>query len=99
MRNGGSGLNPAAPVSWHQAGMAVDINGTTSSAFPQIINAMESQGLTWGGTFHTPDRPHFQLPGAGTLWGHGSRIILAWPTPEDIKAACPESTVPCPILY
>ena len=28
--------------------------------------------------------------------GGGSRIILAWPTPQDIKAACPESQVPCP---
>lgn len=66
MRNGGSGPNPAAVVSWHQAGMAVDINGTTSSYFPAIISAMQAQGLTWGGTFHTPDRPHFQLPHAGT---------------------------------
>lgn len=42
MRNGASGPNPAAIVSWYQAGMAVDINGTTSSYFPTIINAMQS---------------------------------------------------------
>jgi RHS repeat-associated protein len=66
MRNGASGPNPAAIVSWHQAGMAVDINGTTSSSFPTIISAMQAQGLTWGGTFSHRDPPHFQLPRAGT---------------------------------
>lgn len=66
MRSGGSGLNPAAVVSWHQAGMAVDINGTASSNFPAIVSAMQAQGLTWGGTFTHRDLPHFQLPRAGT---------------------------------
>lgn len=67
MQNGASGPNPAAAVSWHQAGMAVDINGTSSSYFPTIINAMTTQGLTWGGTFTThPDPPHFQLANPGT---------------------------------
>jgi RHS repeat-associated protein len=66
MQNGGSGPNPAATVSWHQAGMAVDINGTSSSFFPTIISAMQAQGLTWGGTFTHRDPPHFQLPRPGT---------------------------------
>ena len=66
MRNGASGPNPAAVVSWHQVGMAVDINGTTSSYFPTIINAMQAQGLTWGGNFTHPDPPHFQLAPPGT---------------------------------
>jgi len=66
MRNGASGPNPAAVVSWHEVGMAVDINGTASANFPTIISAMQAQGLTWGGTFMHPDPPHFQLPGAGT---------------------------------
>lgn len=66
MQNGGSGPNPAARVSWHQVGMAVDINGTSSSFFPTIISAMQAQGLTWGGTFTHRDPPHFQLPRAGT---------------------------------
>lgn len=66
MRNGASGPNPAAIVSWHQAGMAVDINGTASSYFPTVISAMQAQGLTWGGTFSHRDPPHFQLPRAGT---------------------------------
>ncbi len=66
MQNGGSGPNPAATVFWHQAGMAVDINGTANSIFPTIISAMQAQGLTWGGTFTHRDPPHFQLPRPGT---------------------------------
>jgi RHS repeat-associated protein len=66
MRNGASGPNPAAAVSWHEAGMAVDINGTASSYFPIIVGAMQRQGLIWGGTFIHRDLPHFQLPPAGT---------------------------------
>jgi RHS repeat-associated protein len=66
MRNGASGPNPAAVVSWHEVGMAVDINGTASSYFSKIISAMKGQGLTWGGNFSHRDPPHFQLPRAGT---------------------------------
>jgi hypothetical protein len=66
MRKGASGPNPAAIVSWHQAGMAVDIDGTTSNYFPTIMNAMHAQGFTWGGTFIHRDPPHFQLPAGGT---------------------------------
>jgi D-alanyl-D-alanine dipeptidase len=66
MRNGASGPNPAPVVSWHQVGMAVDINGTSSSSFPTIIGAMGAQGLTWGGTFSRRDPLHFQLAPAGT---------------------------------
>jgi RHS repeat-associated protein len=65
MRNGASGPNPAAIVSWHQVGMAVDLN-TRGGNFRAIINAMTSQELTWGGSFRRPDPPHFQLPPAGT---------------------------------
>src|SRR2546430_13968282 len=66
MRRGASGPNPAAVVSWHQAGMAVDINGTRTTNFGIIIGVMQSYGLTWGGTFNHPDRPHFQMAPAGT---------------------------------
>lgn len=66
MQNGASGPNPAAKVSWHQAGMSVDINGTRSASFPVVIGAMKAQGMTWGGTFSRRDPPHFQLPKAGT---------------------------------
>ena len=66
MRYGASGPNRAAVVSWHQAGMAVDINGTSSSYFPTIVGAMSAQGLTWCGTFPHRDPPHFRMPPAGT---------------------------------
>jgi RHS repeat-associated protein len=66
MQTGASGPNPAAIISWHQVGMAVDINGTTSSFFPTIVSAMQAQGLRWGGTFTHRDPTHFQLPPAGT---------------------------------
>ena len=66
MIQGGSGLNPAAHVSWHEVGMAVDLNSRVSN-FSDIENAMAAQGLVWGGTFHTkPDIVHFQIPAAGT---------------------------------
>lgn len=65
MRNGASGSNPAARTSLHQIGMAIDLNTMTSS-FATIKSVMQSHGLTWGGNFKTPDRPHFQLPPAGT---------------------------------
>lgn len=65
MLHGASGPNPAAAVSWHQAGMAVDFN-TMGGNFAAIKAAMTAQGLTWGGTFRRPDPVHFQLPAAGT---------------------------------
>ena len=65
MRNGASGTNPAARVSLHQVGLAVDVN-TLGGNFGAIREAMSRQGLTWGGNFRKPDRPHFQLPPPGT---------------------------------
>ncbi len=60
MQNGGSGSNPAARFSWHQAGGAVDIGGTHSRQFPTIISVMKSNGFVWGGDFHgRTDPPHF----------------------------------------
>jgi RHS repeat-associated protein len=60
MRAGGSGSNPAAKVSWHQAGAAVDINGTRSPQFKTIIAVMEKHGFVWGGNFKPKaDAPHF----------------------------------------
>jgi hypothetical protein len=60
MQNGGSGSNPAAQFSWHQAGGAVDIGGTHSRQFPTIISVMKSHGFVWGGDFHgRTDPPHF----------------------------------------
>jgi hypothetical protein len=65
MLQGASGPNPAAAISWHQAGMAVDFN-TMGGDFAAIKAAMIAKGLTWGGTFRRPDPVHFQLPTAGT---------------------------------
>jgi len=60
MQNGGSGSNPAAKMSWHQAGAALDINGTSSRQFPTIISVMKSHGFVWGGDFNShKDPPHF----------------------------------------
>jgi len=65
MRAGGSGSNPAARVSLHQVGLAVDIN-TRTPHFPVIRSVLTRHGLTWGGGFRRVDRPHFQLPPANT---------------------------------
>jgi RHS repeat-associated protein len=65
LRKGGSGPNPAAALSWHQVGSAVDLNTQTSS-FSAIRAAMIAQGLTWGGTFRRREPWHFQLAPAGT---------------------------------
>jgi hypothetical protein len=60
MQNGGSGSNPAAKISWHEAGAAVDINGTRLPQFKTIILVMEKNGFVWGGNFHSSkDPPHF----------------------------------------
>jgi hypothetical protein len=60
MQSGGSGTNPAAKVSWHQAGAAVDINGTRSPEFKTIISVMKKNGFVWGGDFKShKDPPHF----------------------------------------
>ena len=66
MQAGGSGPNPAATVSWHQAGEAVDFNGTRSSNFGIVVVDMEAHGFTWGGTFNRRDPPHFQMAPKGT---------------------------------
>src|SRR5712691_11632066 len=71
MRQGGSGSNPAAVVSYHEAGLAVDLNHTTSLDFVSVIQAMEQQGLAWGGNFRKPDPPHFD----GRRFGGSPRIV------------------------
>ncbi len=61
MRQGGSGSNPAATVSFHQSGWAVDVN-TLTSDFSSIRRTFEKDGFSWGGNFRPkPDRPHFEM--------------------------------------
>jgi hypothetical protein len=53
------------PTGLHQIGLAVDINSNDPN-FEAIKNALTAEGLTWGGTFNTPDPVHFQLAPGGT---------------------------------
>jgi len=60
MQSGGSGSNPAAKTSWHEAGAAVDIGGTRTPQYKTIISVMKKNGFVWGGDFHSKkDPPHF----------------------------------------
>lgn len=57
-----------ARVSWHQAGAAVDFGPNSNAGnFDSIRAAMTQAGFVWGGSFNTPDRPHFQSQPRGTL--------------------------------
>jgi hypothetical protein len=59
-----------ARVSWHQAGAAVDFGPKSNGDhFEAIKAAMTGAGFVWGGTFSTPDPPHFQSQPAGTSPG------------------------------
>lgn len=60
-------LFPAANVSWHQQGLAVDFGINTNAPYNgQIRSAMTAQGMTWGGPFKPkPDPVHYQQPPAG----------------------------------
>jgi hypothetical protein len=69
LRNGHDPLviTPAR-VSWHQVGAAVDMGlNSNGRNFDTIRAAMSQAGFAWGGTFTTPDRPHFQSQPAGTF--------------------------------
>ena len=60
LRKGGAGKNPVAKgTSLHQAGYAVDINGTKDPKFKTIRRVMKKHGFSWGGYFKEPDPPHF----------------------------------------
>lgn len=60
--------------SYHQYGLALDIVPQAYESLPewnpdgpywaQIGAIGKSLGLTWGGDWHTPDRPHFELEAA-----------------------------------
>lgn len=56
-----------AQVSWHEVGAAVDFGPNSNAGyFTPIQAAMAQVGFVWGGTFSTPDAPHFQSQPAGT---------------------------------
>jgi D-alanyl-D-alanine carboxypeptidase len=60
MQQGGSGSNPAAKCSWHEAGAAIDINGTHEGYYKTVIAVMKKNGFMWGGDYHSKkDPPHF----------------------------------------
>jgi len=60
LRKDGAGKNPVAKgTSLHQAGYAVDINGTGDPQFKTIRRVMKKHGFSWGGYFKKPDPPHF----------------------------------------
>jgi len=60
MQSGGSGSNPAAKCSWHEAGAAIDINGTREDYYKTVISVMKKNGFMWGGEYHSKkDPPHF----------------------------------------
>jgi len=80
---------PTAPPgqSWHNVGLAIDIQLNPATSVGQmIIAAMESAGLTWGGTFTSPrpDNVHFQLPPSVTS---SKGISSGAPSPFQV-AAC-----------
>jgi len=52
-----------ADQSLHSCGFAVDVNYSTLSTAQQKIirDAASSAGLSWGGSFSTPDPPHFYM--------------------------------------
>jgi len=65
---GAGAITPAAPGnSLHEAGWAIDINwrnGLTNAQRATVLSNAGAAGLSWGGNFRTPDRPHFfQDPG------------------------------------
>ena len=55
------------PLSRHAWGIAVDLNidgnprGSFSSQDPRLVEAMRSNGFTWGGTWLVPDPGHYEL--------------------------------------
>lgn len=67
-------VTDAAPGhSWHEFGLAVDVCPCefisrpdwepTNPIWQRLGSMGESLGLVWGGRWHHPDQPHFQLTG------------------------------------
>lgn len=62
LHNDPAAITPA-DTSLHSAGFAVDVNYSTLSTADQAVirQAASDAGLSWGGSFHTPDPPHFYM--------------------------------------
>lgn len=62
-------ISPGEGLSRHAWGIAVDLNATTNAygATPtldaRVVEAMERQGFSWGGTWLVPDGMHFEYVG------------------------------------
>lgn len=59
---GPGAITPAQPgTSLHEAGWAIDISWNALSATQRsvVLQNASTAGLSWGGNFSTPDRPHF----------------------------------------
>ena len=68
--------NAKAGYSWHGYGLAIDLCYATGSLYEELDHTLswaaigdmvESHGLTWGGRFTKPDRPHIQWAGGLAL--------------------------------
>ena len=83
--NNPNGVAPPGK-SWHNVGLAVDfqLNPATQTG-QEIIAAMEEVGLTWGGTWSSPDNVHFQLP-PNVIHSNGT-VTSGAPSPAQV-AAC-----------
>jgi alkylation response protein AidB-like acyl-CoA dehydrogenase len=59
--------NPAAGVSHHSWGVAIDLNvaenlrGRVPTMDPRVVAAFERWGFTWGGRWIVPDGMHFEF--------------------------------------
>lgn len=74
LQNDPNAITPAS-LSLHSAGFAVDVNYSSLRNIPGgltgdqqraiILQTAEQAGLSWGGTFRTPDPPHFYFDPGG----------------------------------
>lgn len=77
MRENPNAITPAAPgMSLHEAGRAFDINWNDLSDTQQraLLRNANQAGLSWGGRFRTPDKPHFFIEVPGGLKARRSYI-------------------------
>lgn len=62
-------ISPGQGLSRHAWGIAVDLNATTNAygdhptLDARVVEAMQRQGFSWGGTWRIPDGMHFEYTG------------------------------------